>query len=158
MDFNPKSLAEMTPRQIARYWPNLAANYHKTSEQTIDYNCVAWIVNQTDNPIDFSVDEEGDPLPDADLTSAPYKAYFESIGFTECENGDLEEGFQKIAIYEFPDGQFAHVAKQLENGHWSSKIGELEDIEHYSLNALEYENYNGECYGVVKFFMKRPPA
>jgi hypothetical protein len=152
MDFDPKSLREMTQRQMSKYWPNLYSNYRKTSEETIDYNCVAYVNEIEDDPIDFSTDEIGAPAKDK--SSKPYIEYFKEHRFIECEDGTHEEGIQKIAIYEFPDGDFAHVAKQMANGTWRSKIGELEDIEH-PLNALEYENYNGESYGIVKRFMKR---
>ena len=43
-----------------------------------------------------------------------------------------------------------HAARQLPNGRWTSKLGELEDIEHV-LHDLE-----GAAYGSVVLVMKRP--
>jgi hypothetical protein len=47
-------------------------------------------------------------------------------------------------------GSPTHAARQLDNGRWTSKLGELEDIEH-SLRDLE-----GAAYGTVVQVMKRP--
>ncbi len=42
------------------------------------------------------------------------------------------------------------MARQVESGLWTSKLGSLEDIEH-SLEALE-----GSVYGAVAVLLKRP--
>jgi len=52
-----------------------------------------------------------------------------------CDSAEVEPQFQKLAIYARDDGQHdggqpTHVARQFPNGRWTSKIGELEDIEH----------------------------
>jgi hypothetical protein len=73
---------------------------------------------------------------------------FKTLGYEICENG-LEVGFEKIAIYSL-NGQPTHAARQLENGNWTSKLGRLEDIEHYSTRAVEDFKY-----GRVVVFMKR---
>ncbi len=44
-----------------------------------------------------------------------------------------------------------HVARQLKEGMWTSKLGPDEDIEHNTLDALE-----GELYGAVTQVLKRP--
>ena len=75
---------------------------------------------------------------------------FAGEGFSVCE-GDLPEpGFDKIAIYAFV-GQFTHVARQLESGLWTSKIGSLETITHPFLSNLE-----DGIYGSVHCIMRRP--
>ncbi|MBX9791339.1 MAG: hypothetical protein K2Y37_20660 [Pirellulales bacterium] len=61
----------------------------------------------------------------------------------------MESAVEKIAIY--GDGfVFKHVARQLENGNWTSKLGRLADIEHRELDWL-----SGEAYGVVVLYMSR---
>ncbi len=50
------------------------------------------------------------------------------------------------------DGVPKHAARQLPNGRWTSKCGELEDIEH----ALE--GVVGIWYGTVAHLLKRPLA
>jgi hypothetical protein len=75
---------------------------------------------------------------------------FRQIAFRPCDSGGVEPGFEKIAIYT-KDGQDAeHVARQLKNGVWTSKLGPDEDIYHQTLTALE-----GGCYGSVAAFLKR---
>ncbi|WP_293105967.1 hypothetical protein [Moorena sp. SIOASIH] len=71
------------------------------------------------------------------------------LGYVICETPDLEENYQKIAIYMLND-QPTHVARQLLNGKWTSKLGQDEDIEHDTLEGL-----TGERYGQVAQVMKR---
>jgi hypothetical protein len=46
---------------------------------------------------------------------------------------------------------WTHAARQLDNGKWTSKLGQLEDIEHESLEAL-----SGAVYGSVVQVLKKP--
>lgn len=156
MQAEPSSLEEMGEYGVLKFWPNLLpANYHKTSEIDINYNCVAWVNGLQTTYIDFSLDEEGDPRPEPYyLSSYPYIEYFETLGFQLCDHPDLEDGFEKIALYE-KDEWFKHVARQLPNGNWTSKIGEFEDIEHYSLAAVEGHPHKDMSYGKPRYFMKR---
>ena len=43
-----------------------------------------------------------------------------------------------------------HMARQLASGLWTSKLGELEDIEHETPAELE-----GDIYGIVVQYMRR---
>jgi hypothetical protein len=61
----------------------------------------------------------------------------------------LEDGYEKVAIYASPDGILTHAAKQLEDGLWSSELGQLEDVKH-RLNALV-----GDDYGIVFQLLRR---
>ena len=70
--------------------------------------------------------------------------------FKITDNGDLEPGFEKACIYVNDDGSPEHVARQVESGEWTSKIGRREDIQHATLAALE-----GKEYGHATIFMKR---
>lgn len=67
-----------------------------------------------------------------------------------CAGEELETGFEKVALFADADGFATHAARQLNNGRWTSKLGELEDIEH-ALRDLE-----GVEYGTVVLVMKRP--
>lgn len=71
-------------------------------------------------------------------------------GFTRCDSGDLEPGWEKVAVYALADDDPTHVARQLESGAWTSKLGDFEDIEHDTPTALE-----GPAYGTVYGYMKR---
>lgn len=73
------------------------------------------------------------------------------MGYALCKNAGYEDGFEKIAIYVDSNGKPTHVARQLSSGHWTSKLGKLEDIEHKTLESL-----SGSQYGTVAVIMKRP--
>lgn len=74
-----------------------------------------------------------------------------TLGYVECADGELEAGFEKVAIY--ADAQFTptHASRQLADGRWTSKLGKLEDIEHDTI-----DNVNCPTYGTAVRFMKRP--
>jgi hypothetical protein len=81
---------------------------------------------------------------------ASYIKAFETVGFDLCQDGILEPGFEKIAIYAvrgFP----THTARQLRNGNWTTKFGDFEDVEHLNLDCL-----NGPLYGAPTKYMRRP--
>jgi hypothetical protein len=70
--------------------------------------------------------------------------------FSDCESGDREEGFDKVAIYVLEDKP-THVARLwVEDRAWSSKLGEENDITHHDLDCLE-----GKEYGRVARILKR---
>jgi hypothetical protein len=73
-----------------------------------------------------------------------------TFGYTPCEGVDLEAGVEKVALYATADGRPTHMARQLPDGHWTSKLGEQVDIEH-ELHALA-----GELYGSVVRLLHRP--
>ena len=133
-------------------FPGLTSTgYEKKSPATIAYNCIAWAANFTDlwwEPIE----EKGYYWPygvPSEYTLDALIEVYKKFGFKLCDNGNYEDGFEKIAIYGIKD-IYTHAARQLDNGKWTSKIGMREDIEHSSLAGLE-----GEMYGQVKHFMKR---
>ena len=74
---------------------------------------------------------------------------FESIGYQTCDDGALDEGFEKIALYAL-GMMYTHVARQLIDGRWTSKLGQLEDITHNTPEAIENSDY-----GEVAQFMRR---
>lgn len=74
---------------------------------------------------------------------------FESFGFEHCASDTLESDYEKVAIY--TDGKlFKHVARQLPDGQWTSKLGEADDITHNSLSVIA-----GQLYGHASHFLKR---
>ncbi len=76
---------------------------------------------------------------------------FELLGYSLCADGDLVAGVEKVVLYTGQQGTPKHMARQLESGLWTSKLGGWVDIEHTSLTALE-----GGDYGYATHFMKRP--
>ena len=82
-------------------------------------------------------------------TIAAFVEAFHTLGFVPCAADALESGFEKIALYALA-GVPKHAARQLPNGRWTSKLGELEDVEH-CLDGLD-----GTWYGSVVQILKRP--
>ncbi len=60
---------------------------------------------------------------------------YERLGFERCDSDETEEGFDKVALYSAAS-RFVHVARQLKDGRWTSKLGEHEDVEHDTLAVL----------------------
>ena len=78
---------------------------------------------------------------------------FETLGYVECFDPKLEAGWEKITIYatlEHGELMAQHAARQLEDGTWTSKLGDCEDITHKTLEAVECDDY-----GVGILYMKR---
>lgn len=134
-------------------FPNLESRGYKiTSPATPSYNCVAWAAG--DNTMWW------EPLPygpyywplgvPLDGSVASYVRLFESLGYHFCSDGNLERGYEKVAIYQQYDTSFTHVARQTDSGLWTSKLGKEQDIEHGTLDALD-----GPKYGQAVKFMQR---
>ena len=132
-------------------FPNLRhTTYSVDSEQTTDYNCVAWAAGISD---DWWWPEEGSQWPlDPKVESLQsFIDAFGTLGYEPCEDHGLETGLEKVAIYVAADGAPAHVARQLSSGKWTSKCGTLEDITH-SLEGLEGPH---PAYGTIAQFLRR---
>jgi hypothetical protein len=139
---------------FAQDFPNLQPNFCQgnISPATDEYNCFAWAASITSDRW------EPDPLgqffwPQTVMRSYELDSYiaaFRTVGFEVCSNGSLENGIEKIAIY-VDGGQPQHAARQLENGNWTTKFGDFEDIEHTDLACL-----HGPVYGSVHLYMWRP--
>ncbi len=125
--------------------------YAITSPSDDVYNCIAWAANDNGHwwwP---------DPSPQAywpagvqrEESLAAFQEAFLSLGYLVCADEALEAGFEKVALFADADGFPTHATRQLTTGRWTSKLGELEDIEH-ALHDLE-----GVEYGSVVLVMRR---
>lgn len=124
-----------------------------TSPATPEYNCVAWAASHTEigwwpDPMQLYFWPPGIPRQ---VTMDAFVAAFGTLGYAVCDTADLEPGFEKIAIYVDLSGRPTHVARQLRDGQWTSKLGKREDIEHQRFDALI-----GSDYGFPVRFLKRP--
>lgn len=71
------------------------------------------------------------------------------LGFSECSDASKLAGVEKIAIY--TDNSLPlHLARQLKDGRWASKLGPLIDVIHTTPEAL-----GGGEYGNPTLFMAR---
>lgn len=143
----------MVRHPIEVVFPKLTTEvYRITSPKTALYNCVAWAAGQVEawwwpDPMEQAFWPLGIPRRE---TLDVFIQAFGTIGYVPCETSDLEPCFEKIAIYVDALGKPTHVAKQLPDGNWTSKLGKLEDIEHATLAGL-----TGFQYGSVALFLKR---
>ena len=132
---------------FATVFPNLAeTGYRITSPAAPHYNCIAWSVHDDTTwwwPDPFGLYYWPESVPRLE-TLAAFIAAYGTRGYELCDNGSLETGFEKVAIYVDTDGTPTHAARQLASGHWTSKLGRQEDIEHLTLAGL-----TGTTYGHV---------
>jgi hypothetical protein len=137
---------------IEIYFPNLAATgYVVTSPPSTVYNCIAWAAGATDSwwwpdPMGVGFWPAGARREE---TVAAFLEAFQTLGYVVCPDDQLEPDTEKVALYA-RHGIPKHAARQLPNGRWTSKLGELEDVEH-TLDALV-----GHWYGAVVQVLKRP--
>ncbi|WP_422655649.1 DUF7689 domain-containing protein [Longimicrobium sp.] len=130
-------------------YPRLArSHFVVTSPPSEAYNCIAWAAGHDT--------EWWDPLgfwwPRDALAEWSLRAMldvFRILGYSPAFTGELETGIEKIAIYGFENDP-KHVTRQLESGHWTSKLGKNVDIEH------ELDGLCGSKYGEVLMVMSRP--
>lgn len=136
---------------IKELFPNLkkkGAGLQMTSPIDPFYNCIAWAADRTDQ---VWWPEGGYWPPGAPRTNtiSSFLAAFKTLGYSECDNSELEAGFDKIALYA-KRGEPTHMAKQLPSGDWTSKLGRLNDISHSGVPGV-----SGTAYGTVVTFLSR---
>lgn len=112
-------------------------NHSPTSPPTDNYNCIAWAYEVSNKRMWPECPDYYWPSNAAGVDELrTLIQLFLNAGYEECENAQQEDGFQKVAIYVNQEGP-THAARQLESGRWTSKLGNLADIEHDTLEALE---------------------
>jgi hypothetical protein len=126
-------------------------NHRVTSPSTPDYNCIAWAAGDTNRWWQPGGFWPTAPHPD-DYGLGILVEAFHDMGFEECGDGEVEAGYEKVALY--GSGFFyTHASRQLSSGKWTSKLGRSEDIEHDSPDDL-----TEGIYGEVQQYMRRPIA
>ena len=139
---------------LPSYWwlPNLR-DFTITSERARNYNCFAWALgdsSQRFDPTNRRYWPESIPL---EHTVAAVMELFRTVGYEPCDDGALDSGYEKVAIYA-RDNRPQHAARQLTSGRWTSKLGDYEDIEHDTPEELEGDGRFE--YGRIVAFMRRP--
>jgi hypothetical protein len=133
---------------------NLTAQNHEvTSPETLSYNCVAWAVEDKYRRWWPSTNNRTHYWPSGIPRQETVEVFIRALaklGYALCDSRELEEGYQKVALYVSPAGTPTHMARQTDSGKWTSKLGMLEDIVHESLECLE-----GKDYGKVSRIFKR---
>lgn len=142
---------DLTRQCLSVNHPNLATGHFRaTSPPDKGYNCLAWAGHDTRRKwhpsayggLFWPVGEQPDTLDG-------WMAGYAALGFERCESAEWETGKEKLAIF-VADGIPSHVARQLPNGMWTSKMGNMEDIEHTLAGLADGK------YGQVHVIMQRP--
>lgn len=147
--------------QIIAFFPGLKddPDFKITSPSDPNYNCIAWAYHYDNRwmwpgGVEEKVMDGFHYWPDGIEDSTDVAAFIEAFrrtGYEICDDDEFEEGFRKIALYvKNGTSECTHAARQLNNGKWSSKLGENHDIQHGTPYTLE-----GSLYGVVHCIMKR---
>jgi hypothetical protein len=144
MDFPPNYRLYLNNAAIKYHFPNLrkGGNFILTSLNTDQYNCISWALGITNRRTQL-YDHLGNGIVDA----AEYIKLFNRHGFILTKNRDFEKNKTKIAVYISGDTvnkEFKHVARLLSNSKWTSKLGDWEDIEHDTPEALIGKSYGEE--------------
>ena len=146
----------LSPEREAAF-PNLRKNnYHVTSDEDDAYNCIAHAAGKSDIAW-WPAPEEDDSVfwpagvPRQETLDAFFAAYG-TLAYAECAGPELEDGYEKIALYATANGTPSHAARQvLPSGAWTSKLGTIwEDIEHDTLDAV-----NCPEYGMAQKYLNR---
>jgi hypothetical protein len=142
----------MTPDEL---FPELAVTgYRITSSIDTQYNCVAWALGFTQKWWWPESDEDDTSFWPAAVPNVAnvnaFEALFQWMGYSPTSDEGHRPWIDKLALFVDSEGEPSHVARQLPNGKWTTKLGELEDIEH-ELRALE-----GSEYGTVIRIYQRP--
>jgi len=146
----------MTEEELAARLPGLrSVQFEITSESDEIYNCIAWAVNDTNQwwwPFPHRCPGVyWPPGVPKEVTIPAFIQAFEEVLFARCENREFEPGYDKIALYADANRRPTHAARWwLEDGGWSSKLGEENDILHHTLGSLE-----GTDYGQVVQILRR---
>ncbi|MDA1015302.1 MAG: hypothetical protein O3A00_12735 [Planctomycetota bacterium] len=145
----------MVEPSLEQAFPGLRDQYYKiTSPINQNYNCIAFAAGDDQNwwwPDDDGLDYWPTDV-ERSLTVDAFQEAFAKLGYEPCGKSELEDGYEKIAMFAF-DGTPKHASRQLPTGWWVSKLGTREDIE-YALHDL-----SGSVYGQVVVVMRRanPP-
>ncbi len=139
-------------------FPNASPlGYLITSEWDDFYNCIAHAL--CDNNHWWWPGSHWSSEVECEETLSAFIKMFKTVaGYEEWaqENGNLEAGYEKIAIYADADGKPTHAARQLNDGSWTSKIGQNVDISHPSVQVLEDSACKKSLYGNVVKYLRRP--
>ena len=133
------------------FFPNLVGSgYEITSDASNVYNCIAWALGITTEWWDYQGDNPWPSSVPRNQEVETLVLLFAGMGYSVCGSDAREADYEKIAIYT-DNSEWTHAARQLENGRWTSKIGQLKDITNPSVASLE-----GGYYGSVHCIMRRP--
>lgn len=131
---------------VDQQFPLASAKHQITSEKDDRYNCVAWALHDEKEWWSHLSGYKW-PAPRSPRIDS-LVAVFTALGYERCTSADVEQGWEKVALYQ-KESIWKHVARQLPSGKWTSKLGPDEDIEHDDLACMCGNSY-GELYCVMR--------
>lgn len=143
----------MSEEMIRNIFPNIRPGFRITSPQTPTYNCIGWAANDSTHfwwpgPTAYWP-KEHNSVPSVDV----FEDAFANLGYqTKYDDEQLIVGIEKVAIYVDRNNLVTHMARQLESGRWTSKLGPNFDIEHEipeCLNGTHYGRFS-HCLGRMR--------
>ncbi len=156
---NASGLPERLPKDDEQIFPNMT-EYEVASPRDETYNCIAFAAGDTARKCDPNMLLQpgyywppGALRDDGNNDISALKRVFAEIGYVECDHGDLQAGYQKVALYAVKEDSWQHAALQDATGNWLSKLGDEYDVSHKSPHCFE-----GSIYGSVVCFMRRSHA
>jgi hypothetical protein len=122
------------------------------------YNCIAFAAGDTAQWWEYlTVPEPGYYWPKEAIREdedngdiEALKRCFMALGYEECPDGVLEEGYIKVALYALKKDDYRHAARQEDDGYWSSKLGDGFDVRHKTPQCV-----CGPLYGKVMGYMRK---
>lgn len=142
----------MTFAQMQLEHPKLSnTNSVPTSDEDEEYNCFAWAAGDVKrwwSPIQRYYW----PIVRRELSLSCFVEAYATLGYSPMKWWDhfLQWNLEKVAIYVNQIGEPAHMARQMRDGKWTSKLGVDIDISHESLSTLEDNDY-----GKVAMILRR---
>jgi hypothetical protein len=128
--------------------PHIGERFVVTSPKDYGYNCIAWAAADIANNWWPGIEWWPKKLTEKGALDEIISA-FNDLGYFACNDGTLELGFEKIAIFT-KQGRPKHMARQFPSGQWTTKLGVLYDIVVEDLADL-----TGGSYGKINYYMKR---
>lgn len=130
-------------------------SFELTSDYNPLYNCIGFAMGMTDVCVALGHPQQlpwcwWPPTAHRDLNPRSLIEAFEYFGFVDCQfNGKVEDGYDKVALYE-KNGYWTHAAIVEEDNLYHSKMGIWWDIVHRGGDL-----FHNEAYGDIFTFMKR---
>ena len=128
-----------------------------TSPKNNGHNCIAWAAGDDTRwwwPVPLRGINYWPRGVAREETLEAFIAAFATRGFAPCSDGSPQNGIEQVALFAKRVGTAlvpTHAARQLETGQWTSKMGTLEDITHFTVDAV-----GGPVYGETVQFLSRP--
>lgn len=145
----------MSRAWLEREFPFLThRNFDITSPKDGNYNCIAFAAGESDRnwwPTDLGGYYWPPGVP-MEPTVEVFKVAFEQLGYQETTDLTHVPGVEKVALF-VKHGKPTHMARQLDDGRWTSKLGTEVDISHREASDVGGEA--GRGYGEIELIMKR---